>query len=82
MRWSTWKTIFARKAEPSEMAIGRLVYFSRGALPELGKVVAAGDEIRVPLMRCSAEGRVSTRRTYMRNRSQLYVRKDGAADAP
>jgi hypothetical protein len=72
MSWEVWTKIFGRKAE--DLSVGKIVYFRRGCLPELGMVVGVGNDIRVPLMRCNEEGRVSTLRTYWRNRSQLYVK--------
>jgi hypothetical protein len=72
MRWEVWTKVFGRKAE--DLSIGNMVYFRRGSLPERGIVVGVGNEIRVPLMRCDEHGKVSARRTYQRNRSQLYVK--------
>jgi hypothetical protein len=73
MTWVRWIKIFGRKAQ--NLSIGALVYFRRGNLPELGQVVGTGNELRVPLMRSDEAGRVSTRRVYWRNRSQLYERR-------
>jgi hypothetical protein len=73
MMWGTWIKSFGVKAET--LSIGVLVYFRRGNLPQLGRVVGTGDEIRVPLMCSDEAGRISTRRTYWRNRSQLYERR-------
>jgi hypothetical protein len=73
MRWSIWtKTMGTKAVDP---AVGDIVYFRRGNLPELGRIVAEGDGIRVPLLRCNFAGRVNTRRAYWRNRSQLYLEK-------
>jgi hypothetical protein len=72
MRWEIWKKVFGRRA--SNLSVGKIVYFCRGVAPELGMVVGVGNDIRVPLMLCNEGGRVSTRRVYWRNRSQLYVK--------
>jgi hypothetical protein len=72
MRWEIWIKVFGRRAK--DLSVGAQVYFRRGRLPQLGRIVGDGTEIRVPLMRCDEHGKVSTRRIYWRNRSQLYVK--------
>lgn len=74
MRWSVWISLFGRKAEGPELAIGREVMFRRANFPEPGRIAGEGDEIRVPLHRLNSSGGIASRRLYWRNRSQLYVR--------
>lgn len=74
MNWTNWKKIFGETAQ--KLSVGDIVYFRRGDLPQSGRVVGEGNEIRVPLMRCEEHGTITYHRVYWRNRSQLYVRRN------